>query len=117
MTSIKPYGVAATLRYFGMHKHIIISNIKYLYSPAEPRFLKSRQIAQICFPLLDRRTRHRPIQLQPSAKLEAEFRAKLEALEALEEGDTHSAANAHRVVAALGEQIGAALGGEEHRQH
>ena len=43
MTSIKPYGVAATLRYFGMHKHIIISNIKYLYSPAEPRFLKSRQ--------------------------------------------------------------------------
>ena len=109
MTSIKPYGVAATLRYFGMHKHIIISNIKYLYSPAEPRFLKSRQIAQICFPLLDRRTRHRPIQLQPSAKSEA--------LEALKEGDAHSAANTQRVVAALGEQIGAALGGEEHRQH
>ena len=90
-----------------MHKHI---SIKHQMSKSVP----SR--AEILDRVAPKFVSRCSIAVQCTAPFNSSPFAKSEALEALKEGDAHSAANTQRVVAALGEQIGAALGGEEHRQ-
>ena len=60
---------------------------------------------------------HPPGDLTWSSGVGRRGRGGSEAPEALKEGDAHGAADAQRVVAALGEQVGTALGGEDHRQY